>query len=114
MPSLEPLKMIYTERQRQEYLKGHTPEKDDKYQDNQLVNAAICYAHGQRKSFWPWGYAHWKPSKDRLENLAKAGALILAEMERVMREREAQKLDPAYHPDNGVEVIEEDEEDDTF
>jgi hypothetical protein len=35
-------------------------------------------------SIWPWDRAYWKPRGPR-NNLVKAGALILAEIERIDR-----------------------------
>lgn len=36
---------------------------------------------------WPsdWSLAHWKPSTDIERNLVKAGALIVAELDRLAR-----------------------------
>ena len=33
---------------------------------------------------WPWGQAWWKPSTDPIRNLVKAGALIAAEIDRLL------------------------------
>lgn len=34
---------------------------------------------------WPWGDEWWKPSDDPIRNLEKAGALIAAEIDRLLR-----------------------------
>lgn len=34
---------------------------------------------------WPWDRKWWKPSKDPIRNLVKAGALIAAEIDRLQR-----------------------------
>ncbi len=34
---------------------------------------------------WPWDEDSWKPSNDVIRNLAKAGALIAAEIDRLQR-----------------------------
>lgn len=81
---------VLAERQRQINAEGWTPEHDDVHQLGELSQAAACYAsqafgqYGLSK-FWPWAAKWWKPSKDPRRNLEKAGALILAEMERIDR-----------------------------
>lgn len=82
---------VLAERQRQIGAEGWTPEHDDAYADEQLARAAVCYALPQGNyeipeppEFWPWDAAWWKPG-DRRRELIKAGALILAEIERLDR-----------------------------
>lgn len=81
---------VFTERQRQVEQEGWTPEHDDQWADGELARAAACYAHDPRPfnivppKDWPWDEAWWKPS-DRRRDLVKAGALILAELERIDR-----------------------------
>jgi hypothetical protein len=81
---------VLAERQRQISVEGWTTEHDDQYQDDELSCAAACYAmssgSGDCKpmNFWPWNYSWWKPAGER-GNLVKAGALILAEIERIDR-----------------------------
>jgi hypothetical protein len=36
---------------------------------------------------WPWDENDWKPADDPVRNLEKAGALIAAEIDRLLRER---------------------------
>jgi hypothetical protein len=65
--------------------------RDDAYQNGEMAQAAACYASCAGKpniltTQWPWGRATWKPSADRRRDLVKAGALILAEIERIDRE----------------------------
>lgn len=81
---------VIAERQRQKTVEGWTPEHDDQYEDGELIDAAACYAQdsslwdcvGEPPSDWPWSDEWWKPSKNMRRNLVKAGALILAEIER--------------------------------
>ena len=41
-----------------------------------------------RQRFWPWREGEWKPTPDdRVRDLAKAGALIAAEIDRIQRAR---------------------------
>jgi hypothetical protein len=86
---------VMAERERQKSVEGWTPEHDDEHIGEELANAAGCYALGQPIR-WPWTETHplmgvmayhgWKP-KDRRSNLVRAGALILAEIERLDRKR---------------------------
>lgn len=81
---------VISERQRQRSVEGWTTEHDDAYQNNELADAAACYAiHANNQGFstpahWPWDPEWWKQSGAR-RDLVKAGALILAEIERIDR-----------------------------
>lgn len=92
---------IVAERVRQVVKEGWLPEHDDQHAGGELAKAAGCYAWiaGQSDELrlifdappptWPWDREWWKPT-DRRRDLVKAGALILAEIERLDRiEREA-------------------------
>lgn len=90
------------ERQRQVSVEGWTAEHDDNHIESQLAFAAACYAlhaafgnpgreddsDAPRRAIitsnWPWSWEWWKPSVAR-SDLVKAGALILAEIERLDR-----------------------------
>lgn len=84
---------VLAERARQISVEGWTPEHDDEHDDGSMAKAAACYALGEGGasgsreyvSFWPWGQQWAKFSRDRRRNLVKAGALILAEIERLDR-----------------------------
>jgi hypothetical protein len=85
---------VATERKRQIEIEGWTPEHDDEHDDTQLAGAAACYAlatvaHWAARpaiaQLWPWDASWWKPADDPRRNLVKAGALILAEIERLDR-----------------------------
>lgn len=82
---------VLAERARQISAESWTPEHDDEHRDNELSRAAACYAIGSVSvsgidgmSIWPWHGIWWKPADER-GNLIKAGALILAEIERLDR-----------------------------
>jgi len=86
---------VLAERERQISAEGWTTEHDDEHGKGELSDAAACYAlfwpfnAGKTAkpvpaNFWPWSLEDWKPS-DRRRNLVKAGALILAEIERIDR-----------------------------
>ena len=92
---------IAAERERQKRVEGYTPKYDDDYTDGQLIKAAVCYAlpkiHGALKfeddefligvdRIWPFVWGAWKPSpENRIKELTKAGALIAAEIDRILR-----------------------------
>jgi hypothetical protein len=91
---------VLAERQRQISAEEWTPQHDDmEHDDGCLSRAAACYAlqdHGfpvlwpgiidkfRFNSLWPWDVQWWKP-KDERRNLVRAGALILAAIERMDR-----------------------------
>lgn len=85
---------VLAERQRQIGVEGWTPEHDDEHADKSLATAAACYAAFSNPAgsytpsnpppIWPWASKWWKP-RDMRTNLVKAGALILAEIERLDR-----------------------------
>lgn len=81
---------VLAERQRQVTAEGWTAEGDDSYQNSELADAAACYAiHAHNQGFstpahWPWSTTWWKQTNPR-RDLVKAGALILAEIERIDR-----------------------------
>lgn len=93
------IELIAIERERQIAVEGFTAAQDDSYTDGQLANAAACYAKhpGSRKcggfevpKIWPWSPLYWKPTfnkgnEGRIEELVKAGALIVAEIDRLRR-----------------------------
>jgi hypothetical protein len=93
-PGGEALADIAAERRRQIDAEGWTPEHDDKHSNGEMAAAAAAYAFCAATSeryyaadplgFWPWDASWWKPSTDR-RNLIKAGALIVAEIERLDR-----------------------------
>lgn len=83
---------VQAERRRQIEAEGWTPEHDDEHDTGALASAAGCYAMfslaypaGDPSRFWPWDKSWWKPSPDGRRNMVKAGALILAEIERLDR-----------------------------
>ncbi|WP_223623149.1 hypothetical protein [Pseudomonas monteilii] len=89
---------VLAERCRQIDDEGYTTERDDQYIRGQLADAAGAYAfwaytcnmeHYKVTTVppsWPWSPEHWKPT-DQRKMLVRAGALILAEIERLDRQR---------------------------
>lgn len=88
------IEIIAEERQRQIEVEGWTPEHDDEHIFGEMAQAAACYAHPntfKRLDMveWPesWSLDYYKPTPDdRIRELAKAGALIAAEIDRLNRE----------------------------
>lgn len=95
---------IWNERARQITHEGWTPEHDDEHSRGEMANAAAAYARRaggliadpdigpgpfrqDPPPWWPWDAQWWKP-KDPRRNLVKAGALIVAEIERLDRAAE--------------------------
>lgn len=86
---------IAAERKRQVEVEGWTPQHDDEHVNGEMAAAAACYAVGRRIPeayaegahfawVWPWDWKWWNPDTRRRE-LIKAGALIVAEIERLDR-----------------------------
>lgn len=91
---------VCDERERQKSVEGWTPDHDDQHDVGALAHAAGCYLlFGTDGNFpdnhppiryWPWDAEWWKP-KDRKRNLERAGALVLAELERIYRQELREK-----------------------
>ncbi|MCI0999177.1 hypothetical protein HWD97_03675 [Ochrobactrum sp. C6C9] len=82
---------VLVERCRQIDAEGWTPEHDDQHSSGEMARAASCYISDKERTHlptvplkWPWSDVWWKPDGYR-RNLVKAGALILAEIERLDR-----------------------------
>jgi hypothetical protein len=90
---------ILSERDRQITAEGWTPAHDDKHTNQEMAMAAAAYASlykggsdTRALTLWPieWDLKWWKPTTQR-RNLVKAGALILAEIERLDRQNKEDK-----------------------
>ncbi len=79
---------VQAERRRQITAEGWTPEHDDLYCAAELPRAAAAYilngANDEAPAIWPFVTKWWKP-RDARSNYVRAGALILAEIERLDR-----------------------------
>jgi hypothetical protein len=97
---------VLAERRRQVEAEGWTPGHDDEHDAGELASAASAYAlfaadelHPQSQGdgdygrsppdMWPFHRSWWKPDDER-RALIKAGALILAEIERIDRAKLAE------------------------
>lgn len=100
---------VLAERARQIGVEGWTTDHDDEHSKGEMAQAAACYADPAPARYadtrinepirWPPAWVRWwKPSKDhrgqpdRRRDLVKAGALILAEIERL--DRAASRVEP--------------------
>jgi hypothetical protein len=85
---------VLAERARQISVEGWTPERDNQYAKGELAEAGACYAllagkgatasELDQPGLWPWHWTWWR-STTRRRDLVKAGALIIAELERLDR-----------------------------
>ncbi|MDU7352878.1 MAG: ead/Ea22-like family protein [Citrobacter freundii] len=83
---------VIAERQRQQSVEGWTPEHDDEHSDGEMALAASSYAlYAHKKPIapaipynWPWE-PEWFKQQGARRDLVKAGALIMAEIERIDR-----------------------------
>src|SRR5262245_46000429 len=99
---------ILAERQRQIDVEGWTADHDDEHGNGELLKAAMIYLwHGTVLAAtemnargapmgWPWDACWFKP-KDRRRNLVRAGALMLAEKERLLRKNSATHVGHVDH-----------------
>jgi hypothetical protein len=86
------IELIAVERKRQIEVEGFTPEHDCQHDGGAIAAAAGCYAlynwsRTDCERLWPWDMKWWKPSNDQIKNLVKAGALIVAEIDRLQKEK---------------------------
>jgi hypothetical protein len=103
------IELIAAERERQVIAENWTPAHDDSHSNGEIAAAAACYANPlfdrdprfSTPNQWPWDAKWWKPNYDyvflgirtpigvdlggRIRDLAKAGALIAAEIDRLQR-----------------------------
>lgn len=100
---------IATERRRQMEVEGWTPEHDDSHANGEMARAAGLYAliagadatdyrnardgysltdylAAVMKAYWPWERS-WFKATNRRRDLVKAGALVVAELDRLKRAR---------------------------
>lgn len=99
------VRLIAIERTRQIKIKNWTAQHDAEHRHGELSAAAVCYAriagalerwelekvNFETPRFWPWDEKWWKPAQEPVRNLVKAGALIAAEIDRILRDREIER-----------------------
>ena len=92
---IKSIELIKNERIRQIIEEGYSFDHDDQEYLQQLSYAAAVYAcHASARhsilNLWPWDKEYFKPDNDntidgRISELTKAGALICAEIDRLIR-----------------------------
>ncbi|WP_461246539.1 hypothetical protein [Treponema sp. R6D11] len=101
-PSLTGVELIAQERKRQIEVEGFSAEHDDELINGELSDAAACYALSPEylvmtfdgggsflHNVWPFNMEWYKQTTgDRKIDLVKAGALIAAELDRLIRMEE--------------------------
>lgn len=92
MSSMTGIELITEERRRQIEERGFTVVHDALHSPQQLADAAIAYAmhpfyRRARFNWWPWQPSAFKPSRNRVRDLAKAGALIAAAIDAELLDR---------------------------
>lgn len=101
----DPIELIKEERLKQ-IAKGYDAGHDDEHRNGEISQAAGCYLsvasaqirgasakefpvevflYGEGEFQWPWEEEFYRPDEFAIQNLAKAAALIVAEMERLQR-----------------------------
>jgi hypothetical protein len=91
----EGINRMLDERHRQVDEEGYLPEHDEAHIDGELAQAALVYLarvvdppqriDDRVPRDWPWDHSLWHPTDDNpVMMLAKAGALIAAEMDRLL------------------------------
>ena len=101
-PTTDAMLDVLVERERQKTAEGYTEEHDNEHTSCELARAAECYvAHYRQRAWryegmpqvyrsepypenWPWDDQSWKPKSPR-QDLVRAAALLLAEIERLDR-----------------------------
>lgn len=86
--------LIRFERLRQRTEEKYSDAHDARYVDGELAQAATAYIRaalepgfwpvGSPPTSWPWDVEGWKPGTDPVQALVKAGALIAAELDRLL------------------------------
>jgi hypothetical protein len=95
------VQLIAAERKRQIEEEGYTEANDDFFTRGELARAGSAYACPvdmerfetvMRYSLWPWDGILFKETPDnRIRELEKAGALIAAEIDRLLRKEGEEK-----------------------
>ena len=95
MEEIKSIELIKNERLRQISEEGYSWRHDDQETNHQLSDAAIVYACTAPMRYeimhkWPWDEKFFKPDRTytyegRIRELTKAGALICAEIDRLIR-----------------------------
>jgi hypothetical protein len=103
VPLSPALLAIAAERRRQVDVEGWDAAHDDAHAPGELAAAGSCYAIAPRRRsnqigegplreplYWPWDSSWWRPVDNR-RDLVRAGALIVAELDRENRSRKSRR-----------------------
>lgn len=105
--------LIAAERDRQKSQEGWTSDHDDEHDCGKPLYGAVAYALASSDQtrdrqdafeFWPFEAASFKPSDEPIRNLVKAGALIAAEIDRLLRTARTAKGASGAHGDAAREA----------
>lgn len=125
--TMHAIDMVGAERIRQITAEGFTTDHDDQHADGVLARAGACYAMNAGKAAqyeerheirmlpadyarspmpaeWPWALDWWKP-KTQMQDLLRAAALILAEIERRLRQEPVSTASDLPDPPSPTEVV---------
>ena len=86
METKKVMELIQGEREKQIARHGYSKKHDKIWVDGELAQAAAVYAmpaQKRRVADWPFGMTFYRPELSRVDELIKAAALIVAEIERV-------------------------------
>lgn len=89
MENKKVLKLIQSEREKQIARYGYSAEHDTIWVGEELAQAAAVYAmpaQRRRVADWPFDMKFYRPESSRVNELIKAAALIVAEIERISHE----------------------------
>jgi hypothetical protein len=106
------IQRIVDERARQIAKEGWTPEHDDEHVEGELALVGALYATPEFEDKWPSTWCKdWDkrilpeyrnsllPTAERIRELEKAGALIAAEIDRLLRKRRGLTMGSDLHED---------------
>lgn len=91
---------VLAERNRQLTAEGYSEAHDDKHISGQIAMGAAAYLaastghFAQANSMWPWEHRYFKSHGDE-RDLVKAGAMVLAELDRINRLKDKEKANGA-------------------
>lgn len=99
VPAIDGAGLLAAERRRQTHEEGYTPEHDAEHDPNDLAWAAWCLLDAaisgkpstEAPKMWPWDAAAWKPEHSPLRRLVITGALIAAEIDRLLMEERRER-----------------------
>ena len=91
------VELIAVERKRQIEVEGWDAANDDEHGAMVMALAGAVYVlnltNVPHDGLWPFDYEYWKPTPDDpIRQLVKAGALIAAEIDKMQRQNERERI----------------------